>query len=48
MVSRHHVRFGGDMMSFVVERKDSLYSHFNLPLLFISKAHDMKAHGKSY
>ena len=54
MVSHHPAKFGGhrdcgsgDMMFLVLERKHSACPHFNLPLLFISKGHGLKAHGSN-
>ena len=54
MVSHHFAEFGdhrhcgsGDMF-LVAEKKDSRCSRFNLPVLFISKEHGLKAHGISY
>ena len=48
MVSNHPAKFGGqrhcsggDMMFLVVEGQDSTCPCFNLPFLFISKAHGM-------
>ena len=47
MVSRHTAKFVGRRhygkgdIFWVVGGQDSIFSHFNLPLLFISKAHCM-------
>ena len=43
-----HWRCGGRDMFLVVEGQDSRCSCLNPPLLCISKAHGMKAHGMSY
>ena len=55
MVSHHPAKFGGhrhcgsgDMIFLVAEEENSKCSCFNLPLLFISKGHWLKAHGISY
>ena len=52
MVSHHPAKFGehrhlvveicGDIL--VIEGQDSTYPRFNLPLMFISKRHGLKAH----
>ena len=54
MVNHHPAKFGGhrhcnsgDMMFPVVEGQDSTFPRFYPPLLFISKGHGLKAHGKS-
>ena len=54
MVSHHPAKFGdhrhcdsGDMF-LVAEEENSRCSRFNPPLLFISKGHELKAHGISY
>ena len=54
MVSHHPAKFGsprhcdsGDMI-LVAEKEHSRCSRFNLPLLFISKGHGLKARGISY
>ena len=54
MVSHHSAKFGdhrhcgsGDMF-LVAEEENSRCSHFNLPLLFISKGHGLKAYSISY
>ena len=54
MVSHHSAKFGnhehcgsGDIF-LVAEEENSRCSHFNLPLLLISKGHELKAHGISY
>ena len=54
MVSSHSGKFGshrhcdGGDMFLVAKKEDSKCSRFNLPLLFISEGHGMKAHGISY
>ena len=55
MVSHHSAKFGsnrhcgsGDMLFLVAEEENSRFSRFNLPLLFISKGHGLKAHNISY
>ena len=55
MVSHHVAKFGdhrhrgsGDIMFLIAEEENSRCSRFNLPLLFISKEHRLKAHGISY
>ena len=52
MLSQHPPKHGrhrhcgsGDKIFLVVEEEDSRCSRFNLPLLFISKGHGLKAHG---
>ena len=37
-----------DIMLLVAKEGDSRCSHFNLPVLFISKGHGLKADGISY
>ena len=45
----HHSHCGsGDIMFLVAEEENSRCSRFNLPILFISKGHGLKAHGISY
>ena len=51
MVSRHPTKIGGnwhcgsgDIIFSVVEMEDFRYSLFDLPLLFISTGHGLKAH----
>ena len=55
MVIHHHVKFGvhrhcgsRDTMFLVIKDEDSRCSCFNLPLLFISERHGLKAQVKSY
>ena len=55
MVSHHSAKFGdhshcgsGDIMLLVAEEENSRHSFFNPPLLFISKAHGLKAHSISF
>ena len=55
MVSHHSSKFGDhrhcgsrDMMFLVAEDENSRCFGFNLPFLFISKGHGLKAHGISY
>ena len=55
MVSHHSAKFGGhrhcgsgDIMFLVAKEENYRWSHFNPPLLFISKGHGLKAHSKSY
>ena len=50
MVSYHTAKFGdhrdcgsGDIMFLIAEEQNSRCSHFNPPLLFISKGHGLKA-----
>ena len=51
MVNHHPAKFrdhrhcgSGDVMFLVAEKENSRCSHFNLPLLFISKGHGLKAY----
>ena len=55
MVSYQSAKFCGhkhcgsrDIMLLAVEEEDPRSSHFNPPLLFISKGHGLKAHIISY
>ena len=55
MLVHHPAKFGGhrhffcgNMMFLVVEGKDYICPRFDPPLLFMSKEHGSKAHGKSY
>ena len=53
MVSHHPAKFGdhghcgSEDMFLVAEKEDYRCSRFNLPLLFISKGHGLKAHAIS-
>ena len=54
MTSHHPAKFDGyrycseDIIFVVVEEQDSTCFRLNLPLLFISKVHSLKAHGVSF
>ena len=55
MVSHYPAKFGdhkhcdsGDIMILVVKEQDSKCSGLNPPSIFISNAHDMKAHDMPY
>ena len=54
MVSHYPAKFdnhwhcGSRDIIFLVAEEVSRCSHFNLPLLFIAKRHDLKAHGMTY
>ena len=49
MVCHHSdIIVSGDFMVSVVEGQDSTCVHSNLPLLFLSNAHDIKTHWITY